>query len=39
MVHRDLHKAPRVRAVLDFLGELLTPPRPKGSRSKTTPER
>jgi DNA-binding transcriptional LysR family regulator len=27
MVHRDLQKAPRVRAVLDFLGELLTPPR------------
>lgn len=39
MVHRDLHKAPRVRAVLDFLGELLTPPRPKTSRSKSAPER
>jgi DNA-binding transcriptional LysR family regulator len=28
MVHRDLHKAPRVRAVLDFLSELLQPPAP-----------
>lgn len=27
MVHRDLHKAPRVRAVLDFLGNLLISPR------------
>lgn len=29
MVHRDLQKAPRVRAVLDFLGELLVPARVK----------
>lgn len=34
MVHRDLHKAPRVRAVLDFLGELLVPPRPRSPSKK-----
>ncbi|RYE84215.1 MAG: LysR family transcriptional regulator [Myxococcales bacterium] len=33
MVHRDLQRAPRIRAVLDFLGDLLVHNRPRRRRA------